>query len=214
MKKFCFIISFLLLFAGCEKEPGEMLPHQPKISPSSVTLEEGEKVEITVKDGILPYTVETSSDVITATVKGSILTITGIKFGTAIATISGKDGGEAEISVTVTEKSDPLATFRQNPIPRWEFPDGMVIESDDTKFVFISDGGGNLFSPSQKKWGYASPDGMSFRLLEWGTSPLVRTEKGTAAISNFQLVKEEEGRVWAIFTLNGSEHRVVGEKVK
>ncbi|MDR1583525.1 MAG: hypothetical protein LBS55_09780 [Prevotellaceae bacterium] len=53
---------------------------------------------------------------------------------------------------------------------------------------------------------------MTFRLIEWGTSPLMRTETGTVSISNFRIVKEAEGKVWMTFTTNGSEYRVVTEK--
>ncbi|MDR0713959.1 MAG: hypothetical protein LBF89_06865 [Bacteroidales bacterium] len=54
---------------------------------------------------------------------------------------------------------------------------------------------------------------MEFRLIEWGSSPLMRTEEGTVPVTDFQIVREKDGKIWILCKVNGSEHRIVAEKI-
>ena len=213
MKKYLMILSFVLLIAGCKKKEEEILPQNPVLSPSSVTVEETQTTEVLISGGKSPYTVSIAPTGIATVVVNDRLVVTGIKTGAATATVKGSDGGAATLAITVTAKPDPLAAFKADATLRWEFPNGEVVKSDSTAFVYITDSGGYLFSSEQNKWGYASLDGWTFHLIEWGNSPLVRTERGTTSVTDFQLVKEEEHRVWITFKLNGAAHRVVAGKL-
>jgi hypothetical protein len=206
----------LLLFAGCGKEEGNNTPGEgpqtPALSPQTVTVEEEKTVAVTVSGGKSPYTASVSpAGIATVSVSGNRLTVTGVKAGNAVAAVKGSDGGAATLQITVTEKPDPLAAFKADATSRWELPGGTVVKSNETAFTFIADAG-KLFSSAQNKWGYASHDGMAFRLMEWGASPLMRTEEGTTPVTDFQIVKEEGNNLWVIFKVSGSEHRVVAKK--
>jgi hypothetical protein len=212
---FPLLLLFSLAIAGCGKEntaPDER-PQTPSLSPSTVTVEEEKAVEVTVSGGKSPYTASISpAGVAALSLSGNKLSVTGVKAGSAVATVKGSDGGSATLQVTVTAKPDPLAAFKADAALRWELPDGTVIRDGNTAFVFIADAN-KLFSSAQNKWGYASLSGMSFRLIEWGASPAMRTETGTTAVTDFQTVKEESGKVWITFKASGTAHRVVAAKL-
>ncbi|MDR2415868.1 MAG: hypothetical protein LBD75_04640 [Candidatus Peribacteria bacterium] len=208
MKKITLIIFSILLFTmGCEKKD-EIT--NPILSESSVTIQEGETKEIKISGGQAPYMVQTIPEGVAITsISNSTLSITGTKTGNTIATIKGSDGGNAKLSITVT--ADPFSAFKADETPRWEFPDGkVVIRSDKNKHVFITDKG-KLFGSGQQKWGYASLDGTKFCLIEWGTAPIMRTETGTVAVADFKTVYTKAEKVWLIFKVNNSEHRVVAQ---
>ncbi|MDR2189680.1 MAG: hypothetical protein LBP53_00295 [Candidatus Peribacteria bacterium] len=171
-------------------------------------------MEVTISSGKLPYSATVSpSGIVITTVEGSELTITGVKAGSATVVVKGVDGGSVSLPVVVTAPPDPLATFKDNPTPRWEFVRGETVSSTDPLYTFIIDKG-TLFSSSQNKWGYASNDGNTFRLIEWGTSPILRTESGTVTVSSFRIVKEEQRTIWITFFANDTEYRVVVEKIQ
>jgi hypothetical protein len=169
--------------------------------------------QITITNGKSPYTAEASpSGIVSVDISSTTLNVAGVKTGNAVVTVKGSDGGSAALQVTVTAKPNPLAAFKADDTPRWELPNGTVIRSDSTAFVFLTDAG-KLFQSNQNKWGYASLDGMTFRLIEWGISPTMRTEAGTTAVSDFQIVKEAVNKVWITCKINGSEHRITAETI-
>ena len=210
---------FALLVAGCSKddpapEPAPALPQTPALSPSSVTVEEAQTVDITVSGGKPPYTVNVApAGVAEAVMRGAVLAVTGLAPGHAVATVKGSDNGAATLPIAVTAKPDPLAAFKADATPRWELPQGEVVRSDTTAFVFLADAG-RLFTSAQHKWGYASLDGEQFRLIEWGLEPLLRTEAGAFEITGFRVVQETAATVWLTFSLSDAEHRVVAEKLE
>jgi hypothetical protein len=216
MKKITVSILCCMLLIGCSKdepEPAPAAPQSPVLSRTSVSVEEGAVVEVDVSGGKSPYSVTVSpTGIAAAVVNGTKLTVTGVTAGNAVAAVKGSDGGSANLSITVTEKPDPLAAFKSDAVPRWELPDGKTVKSDDSRYVFITDGG-KLFASTQNKWGYASLDGSTFRLIEWGTSPTMRTETGTVAVTDFQIVKEDGKTVWLTFKADGLDYRVAAKKV-
>ncbi|MDR2127395.1 MAG: hypothetical protein LBP63_11290 [Prevotellaceae bacterium] len=152
------------------------------------------------------------TDIVAVTISGNKLTISGIKAGNATVTVTGSDGGKANLTISVTKKTDPDAAFKADATLRWETVGEATIDINNTSYTFVADRG-TLFSSTQNKWGHASLDGQRFRLIEWGTSPQMRTENGIVTVTSFQSVKEEGKIVWMKFSANGVIHRVVAEKL-
>jgi hypothetical protein len=219
MKKAVIYVIIVAILSGCSKKDNPSLPPEPltpKLSSTSVSVEEGQSAELTVTGGKSPYSVTVSpSGIVAATVAGSKLTVTGVKSGIATAVVEGVDGGRVSLSVTVTSPApppDPDAAFKADATLRWETVGATTIDVNNTSYTFVSDRG-TLFSSSQNKWGHASLDGQRFRLIEWGATPLLRTETGSTPVSSFTVVKEETGTVWLKFSADDTEHRVVAEKL-
>ncbi|MDR1169723.1 MAG: hypothetical protein LBK97_02685 [Prevotellaceae bacterium] len=223
------VLSAVCLFlAGCDKEKNEpdapAAPKIPTLSLTSVTLEEGESQEVSVSNGVAPYSVSISPLGIAGTaINGSRLIITGIVAGNAIATVHGSDGGKTSISITVTEKAvDIHSAFKADTTLRIELTNGKVIRNipsanEPSPYIFYRDAGNQLFASPKTKIGYAERDASSFFFIEWtgdasaGTkdSPSVRTENGVEPLSSIEIIQVKDRMIWLIWTSGNASGKLV-----
>jgi len=108
---FLLTVGFILVFAACSKDNPVIL--DIKLDRTSVEMNEGQSVTVTIESGNGGYTAESSSEsVATATVSGNTITIQGIKEGAATVRIKDREDKLASVSVTVTNESDIPSDFR------------------------------------------------------------------------------------------------------
>lgn len=223
MKRYRKILYSLPLIAlsaascgGGADEP-EILPVTPQFSQSSVTVEEGETVEVTVTKGVPAYTAASSStSVATVTVSGSRITVTGVSAGTAAIQVKGSDNGSA--SFTVTVNADPYKAFKADATLRFEGAGQATVKNTEGKHVFYADKG-VILSSAKNKLGYASRDGKTFYFIEWEgdgsagakTNASLRTLSGVIALQSLQVIKSEGGILWITYKekSDSAEGRVV-----
>lgn len=89
----------VLTLASCEKDE---VKKTLTFTPAKVEVEAGKTATITVSGGTEPYTV-VASDAATATAKAekSVITVTGVKKGTATIAVTDKNKTTGSVSVTV-----------------------------------------------------------------------------------------------------------------
>ncbi|MDR0560589.1 MAG: Ig-like domain-containing protein [Prevotellaceae bacterium] len=89
--------------AGCDDKKSE--PAIPRLSPEIVSVAEGSSVNVAISGGAEPFTVKSSAEAkATARIEGRAVSVTGVAEGTATVTVTGKDGGAAQLPVAVTRR--------------------------------------------------------------------------------------------------------------
>jgi len=111
------IAATALMFTGCtkDKEPAIVIP---TFSPGVVSVQSGDPAEAAITAGTAPFTVQniTPSNIVSATIEGNTVKIIGIAKGDAVVTVSGKDGGQANLGVVVTERPASAPTLSTSAV--------------------------------------------------------------------------------------------------
>lgn len=114
VKKLSYVLSVTLaclLFVACEKDDKKVLT----FNPSKVEVEVGKTASVTVGKGVVPYTADPADKTIATTaVDKSTITVTGVKEGTTIITVTDKEKTSGKISVTV-KKATGLTFDKPSP---------------------------------------------------------------------------------------------------
>ncbi|MDR0650813.1 MAG: hypothetical protein LBG59_05435 [Candidatus Peribacteria bacterium] len=179
-----------------------MQPQQPQLScGTSLTIVEGEtSAEITISNGIAPYTTVQQSNRLQVTfISDTKFTLTALSVGNEILTIKGSDRGETQLSVVISP--DPDKAFKEDATVRVEKNGTVFTPLDHT---FVVDKGGSLLGSSQVKVG-STLDGNTYTLIGWDPgeghrNPKLYTQEGVIPLSNLQMLQEKEGKIWLIGT--------------
>jgi hypothetical protein len=208
------LVVVSIFSAGCDKKDETEAPQTPTLSETSLTLEEGESKEVTVSNGVSPYSASISPLGIAGTaINGSRLIITGVKPGNAIATVHGSDGGKASVFITVVEKTvDVYSEFKADATLRIKLTNGTTVYNlplagESSPYIFYRDKGNELFSSAKTKIGYARRDASTFFFLEWdgdislGTksAPTIRTETGLESLNSIEIVQVKDMMIWIVW---------------
>jgi hypothetical protein len=116
----------------------------------------------------------------------------------------------------------PNAKFMADDTPRWE-TGTTVEESHQTPYTFITDKGGNLFSPSPssnyKTGRITKDDGTEFEIIEIPgtiakgkfTGAKLHTALGEVTLARLEIVKKDGDKLWIVFqeSEGSPERRVV-----
>ena len=79
--------------------------NDPDLSETELEVAEGAQATVTITGGTEPFTATSSKpDVVTVTVSGRTVTVTGVDGGTALITVTGSDGGSAAFAVNVNDE--------------------------------------------------------------------------------------------------------------
>ena len=216
--KLSMLFAFSFLLGGCEKEHPTPPPTTVTLSQSSVTVEVGKTIEISITKGKDPYKVEGSSSVATATVSGNTITVKGVSAGTVNLTVKGSDDGAATLKVTVT--ADPYEAFKNNNTNRYERTSG-TIKNEDGGYEFR--GGVNVNSPGECMFGYSGNWKTFYYFINWKggysvgakTTPTLHTQTGIESIYSLDIILFDGETVWVVYkrTPTSPEERFV-QKVK
>ena len=102
------VACMAIFLTSCDKNEDPVVPVNPTLSPSSVSVKQGEVTTVSISGGEAPYTASSSSTATaTISVSGNTLTVTGVAVGNATITVTTKDSGKAELRVTVLEADAP-----------------------------------------------------------------------------------------------------------
>lgn len=102
---------FATAVASCDKNDDDTQTSAFKFNPAQADVVVGATANVTISGGTEPYTV-TSSDVKIATVNvsKSVITVTGVKAGSAVVMVSDKNKQSGKLTVTVKD----VLTFDKN----------------------------------------------------------------------------------------------------
>ncbi|MDR1154282.1 MAG: hypothetical protein LBL04_06185 [Bacteroidales bacterium] len=185
IQKFGFMVAVMaMIFTGCKDDGND--PVAPTFSTDIVSVAEGSSATATVLSGTEPFTVESSAEATaTAKVDGKTITVTGIAAGTASVTVTGSDGGEAKLSVAVTQKAANAPTLSATTVD---------VEVDGTATVTVS-GGTPAFTvrSSDENVARATVSGttVSVQGISGGTA-LITVEGSDNASSTFAVTVNDE----------------------
>jgi hypothetical protein len=196
-KIFVSLVGLLVLLAGCHKE--ELEPQSPNLSQTSLVILEGEtSSEILISDGVAPYSLQSLGENVQVNhVSDTKFTITGLSAGRATIIIRGKDGGEAQLKVSVS--ADSNKAFKANATVRVEVNGTTYTEVDG---IFVVDKGGKLLESSQVKVGFSTRDGSVFWYIGWDEDyqnpKLYTSPERVIDLSSLQEVQAKDGKKWII----------------
>jgi len=124
-----------------------------------------------------------------------------------------------KLILKVSQNGDIYFVFKSDATPRWE--SGALMEKNhESSYTFVTDAGGKLTSSSNYKTGrITTRDGNTFEMIEFDGPPakgvipgaILRTAQGATPLHHFEIVKEENSKLWMIFKESASspERRVV-----
>ncbi|MDR0607855.1 MAG: hypothetical protein LBG52_06000 [Candidatus Peribacteria bacterium] len=193
-------MALFLGLIGCNKNETEPEPQQPQLScGTTLSLVEGEtSAEITISGGVAPYTIQPANETVEVTFTSETkVRLRALLAGNVTLTIKGKDNGETQLVVSVSE--DPNKAFKEDATVRVEKNGTVFTPLDHT---FVVDKGGYLLGSSQIKVG-CTLDGNIFNLIGWDPgyqNPRLYTQEGMVPLSNLQVLQERDGKIWLIGT--------------
>jgi len=113
---------------------------------------------------------------------------------------------------------DLYKNFKADATLRWE--NGTTVEkSDESKYIFVVDKGGNLFSSANYKIGRVWAGGENYEIIEFAGAPAIgkptgaaiRKPGGVTNLASLEIVKIDGNKLWVVFkeTESSAERRVV-----
>lgn len=106
----CCLATFSMV--ACDDDDDNTITASLKLSQTSATINPAATTTVTVSNGTSPYTVASSdSKVATAKVDKTTITITGVKEGTAVITVTDKNKFSGKVAVTVKSTASNSLTF-------------------------------------------------------------------------------------------------------
>lgn len=127
MKKTIYLLSLMLsvvFFIACEKEVQTL-----SFDANNVEMIVGYSMDVNVSGGVSPYTVKCADEEIAkATVKGSVVTLNGLKEGKTTLSVVCREGGTATLAIAVVV--DPYESDKKNVAVRVKWD---AVEKTDGK---------------------------------------------------------------------------------
>ena len=199
------VFVIMALCTLCSKQ--EDTPQEPEtieLSAESITFEKGRQANLTINKGKSPFSVSSANQTVaTVSIYGNIITINGISEGETKVEIASADHAKKQITVTVS--ADPYEAFKADATLRFELS-GETIHNRESNLLFVKDSG-ILFSSTKSKVGFGTKDGLSLTLIEWEgdnsggvkNNAAIRTLTGITPILYFEILKSQDGIIWAIY---------------
>jgi hypothetical protein len=109
---------FALSFASCDKDDdsNNNISGIFKFSPNPASAEVGKTANITISGGTAPYAITIGDSLIAkATVTNNIITVTGIKEGSTMITVSDKNKNMGKLNVNISKATSALS-FDKNSL--------------------------------------------------------------------------------------------------
>jgi len=198
-----FVIMVLCTHCSKKEDPPQE-PEAIEVSTESIALEKGTQVDLTISKGKSPFSVSSANQSIaTVSISGNIVTISGVAEGETNVNITSADNAKKQITVTVA--SDPFETFKADATLRFEMNEE-IIKNRESNLLFITDAG-LLFSSTKSKVGFGTKDGLTLTLIEWDgdisvgakNNASIRTLSGVTPIPYFEILKSQDGVIWAVY---------------